>query len=178
MKNILIVNAHPSPDSYCAALAKRYEPGAKTTVAEVTVLNLRELHFDATLAESFRTRTELEPDLVVAQDLITKANHIVFVYPNWWGTYPALLKAFFDRVFLAGFAFKYQKGKPFPEKLLTGKTARLIVTMDTPAWYYKLFAKQPGHVGVKKSVLNFCGIAPVKRNAWLAEVERLGAKLV
>lgn len=45
---------------------------------------------------------ELEEDLVKAQELIRWADHLVFVYPIWWGTMPAVLKGFFDRVFLPG----------------------------------------------------------------------------
>ncbi len=184
----LVINAHPSAESFCSALAKRYETGAKNAGAKVNLLNIRELDFDATIVDSFHKRTELEPDLIAAQKLITEANHLVFVYPNWWGTYQALLKAFFDRVFISGYAFKYQKNKSLPQKLLVGKSARLIVTMDTPVWYYKMIFKQPGHNAVKKSVLKFCGINPVKistlspikgstpekREKWLKTVEHLG----
>ena len=45
-----------------------------------------------------------------------------------------LLKGFVDRVFLPGFAFKYRPGKAFPAQLLKGRTAQLLVTMDTPPW--------------------------------------------
>ena len=122
------------------------------------------------------------------QNEIKKAEHLVFVYPNWWGTYPALLKGFIDRVFLPKFAFKIQEKSPLPEKLLKGKSARLIVTMDTPLWYYNLIYKKSGHNSMKKSILNFCGIKPVKitafepikssteekRKLWLNKVEKLG----
>lgn len=86
----------------------------------------------------------LEPDLVQAQADITWAEHLAFVYPIWWGGIPALMKGFFDRIFLPGFAFKYREGKAFPDKLLKGKTAHLLVTMDTPPWYYKWVCRMPG----------------------------------
>jgi len=83
------------------------------------------------------------------------------VYPIWWGTYPALLKAFIDRVFLPGFAFKYKPDSMFWDKLLKGKTARLIVTMDAPKWYYALVYRSAGHIALKKATLEFCGVKPV-----------------
>jgi putative NADPH-quinone reductase len=110
------------------------------------------------------------------------------IYPTWWGTYPALFKGFIDRVFLPKFAFGYRENSVFWDKLLTGKTARIITTMDTPKWYYSLIYKSPGHNSVKKNILEFCGIKPVKitsfspiktadskkRTNWLNRAEELG----
>jgi putative NADPH-quinone reductase len=118
------------------------------------------------------------------------ADHLVIIYPNWWSTYPALLKGFIDRVFLPNFAFKYLENSPIPAKLLKGKTARIIVTMDTPKWYYWLIYRSPGHNSMKKGILEFSGISPVKitafavvksstvakRKKWLDVVEALGNK--
>ena len=126
--------------------------------------------------------------MIQIQKDILAADHLVLVYPNWWGTYPALLKGFIDRVFLPNFAFKYSADSPLPAKLLKGKTARLIVTMDTPKWYYCLIYKSPGHNSMKKGILEFCGVSPVKisafatiissddkkRTKWLDEVKELG----
>jgi NAD(P)H dehydrogenase (quinone) len=75
---------------------------------------------------------------------------------------PALLKGFIDKVFLPGFGFRYRKDSVWWDKLLTGKSARLIVTMDTPPWYFRWIYGRPGHNAMKKSTLQFCGIKPVK----------------
>ena len=188
MKNILIINGHPDKDSFCGELAKGYYNGAEKSGAEIKLINLIELEFSPILKYGYNKRTELEPVLVDIQKEIKKADHLVFVYPNWWGTYPALLKGFIDRVFLPDFAFRYQEKSPFPEKLLIGKSARLIVTMDTLSWYYSLIYCKPGHNSMKKSILNFCGIKPVritafgpikgsndtKRKKWLEKVENFG----
>ncbi len=126
-----------------------------------------------------------------AQKEILDAEHLVFVYPNWWGTFPALLKGFIDRVLLPGFAFKYRENSLLWDKLLIGRTARLIITMDTPKWYYYLVSKAPGVNAIKKGVLQFCGINPVKttlfgpvktstiekRKNWLNNVFELGKKM-
>ena len=47
---------------------------------------------------------------------------------------PALMKGFLDRVLLPGFAFKKREGSVWWDKYLTGKTARLICTLDQPGW--------------------------------------------
>jgi len=190
-KNILIINGHPDIESLCTALAERYKIGADLSGADCKLINLTELDFSPVLKYGYRKRTDFEPDLQNMWDLLSNANHLVFVYPNWWGTYPALFKGFFDRVFLPGFAFEYQEKSPFPKKLLTGKTARIIVTTDTPNWYYSLVYRKPGHNSMKKSILGFCGIKPVKistfgsvksstdvqRKRWLDKVEKLGGEL-
>ena len=79
----------------------------------------------------------LEPDLLDAQASITWAQHLVWVYPIWWGGLPALLKGFLDRIFLPGFAFKYRPNSALWDRLLTGRSAELLVTMDSPPWYYR-----------------------------------------
>ena len=151
-------------------------------------VNLRDLNFNPILASGYRMRTELEPDLLKVQQQIKDCDHLVLVYPNWWSTYPALLKGFVDRVFLPGFAFTYRENSPLWNKLLKGKSARMIVTMDTPGWYYYLINRSPGHNSMKRGILEFCGISPVKitsfhmlrssgeksRNKWISMVERLG----
>ena len=191
MKKILIINGHPEMGSFCSELAKSYQKGAHSAGAECKLVNLCELKYDPILHIGYKVQTELEPDLVQIQKDITVADHLVFVYPNWWGTYPALLKGFFDRVLIPGFAFKYHTNNPFWDKLLTGKTARLIVTMDTPLWYYNLGFGKPGHNSMKNCILGFCGVKPVKisvfspirsstdkmRENWLMEAEKLGMGL-
>jgi NAD(P)H dehydrogenase (quinone) len=191
MRNILIINGHPHEESYCNEMAKRYKTGADKAGAECEVLNLHELKFSPILKYGYHKRTELEEDLVRAQQMIKDADHLVFVYPTWWGLPPALLKGFIDRVFLPNFAFSYRKDSIFWDKLLKGKSARVITTMDTPKWYYSLIYGKPGHNAMKKNLLKFCGINPVKitafspiktsnqkkRENWLNKVEKLGANM-
>ncbi|MBC7935589.1 MAG: NAD(P)H-dependent oxidoreductase [Rhizobacter sp.] len=188
MKKILIINGHPDKESFCFALAESYKKGADATGASCSLINLADLDFNPILSSGYKKISVLEPDLLEAQKAISEANHLVFIYPNWWSTCPALLKGFFDRTFLPGFAFKYRQDSPFWDKLLKGKSARLMVTMDTPKWYYWLVNKNAGHNAIKIGVLEFCGIKPVKisvfapikssddskRKKWLGEAESLG----
>lgn len=191
-KKILIINGHPDKESLCYKFAESYKKGADLTTEHCKLVNIIDLKFDLNLQFGYRKRTELEPDLLKIQEEIINADHLVFIYPTWWGTYPALLKGFIDRVFLPKFAFKYRDNSLLWDKLLKGKTARIIVTMDTPKWYYSLIYKNPGHNSMKKGVLEFCGIKPVKitsfgpvkssneekRQRWIKKVEELGRKQV
>ncbi len=187
-KKILVISGHPNPDSFCSALSRAYAEGAIGSRAEVRLIDLSATSFDPHLKYGYRRRTELEPALVEAQEAIRWADHLVFVYPTWWGAMPAILKGFIDRVFLPGFAFKYRDNSPLWDKLLLGKTARLIVTMDTPSWYNRFIYKRAGHGVMKRNILQFCGIKPVRiteltpikdstdaqRAAWLERARKLG----
>jgi putative NADPH-quinone reductase len=191
MKKILVINGHPDRESFCFELAKQYKKGADFSGADCKIINLIDLEFSPILKYGFRKKTELETDLINVQNDILESNHLVFVYPTWWGTQPALLKGFIDRVFLPKFAFKYRENSLLWDKLLKGKTARLIVTMDTPKWYYNFVYKRPGHNSMKKGILEFCGIKPVKittlspikssneskRAKWLNQIEKIGQKM-
>ncbi|ULL14472.1 flavodoxin family protein [Paenibacillus sp. H1-7] len=188
---IVVINGHPDPQSFCSALADAYKEGALSRNAQVRTIDLSKISFDPNLKHGYRQRTELEDDLLEAQELIRWAEHIVIVYPTWWGTMPAVLKGFFDRVFLPGFAYKYREHSPLWDKLLTGKSAHMIVTMDTPSWYNRWIYRHAGHNVMKRNILQFCGINPVRiteisqvkpstaerRTQWLSKVTKLGAKL-
>jgi putative NADPH-quinone reductase len=189
MKQILIINGHPNPQSFNYALAQAYKQGANKNDSVVVQLNIADLKFDPNLRYGYSQRMELEPDLADAIKKIKAADHIVWIYPMWWYGYPALMKGFIDRTFLPGITFRPRKGK-LPEPLLKGKTARIIITSDTPRWYNFLFMKSPATNQLKKGTLQFCGINPVKvtyisplegsapafRKKWLDAVISLGAQ--
>jgi NAD(P)H dehydrogenase (quinone) len=189
-KKILVILGHPNADSFCGALHKAYIEGAKTNGSEVRAIKLGQIKFEPVLWKGYNEIQDLESELVKSQEDIQWAEHIVFVYPNWWGAMPSLMKGFIDRVFLPGFAFKYRDNSQLWDKLLSGRTAQLLVTMDTPPWYYRWVYRSPGHNEMKRTILGFCGIkvtgisefSPIKtstqekRRAWLGIAEELGKK--
>ena len=190
MKKILIINGHPDAESYCFAIYNAYKKGVLKSDAELKEIIVRDLKFNPNLEFGYRKRTELEPDLLEVQEKIKWTNHIVWIYPVWWGSYPAILKGFIDRVFLPGFAFQKRENSVWWNKFLTNKSARIISTLDQPAWYYKWINKHPSHTSIKKLTCDFVGIKPVRfttigslrlskisyRKKWLDKVEQLGLK--
>lgn len=192
MKKLLIINAHPDKNSFNYALSEAYISGVDKSKWEVEIVNLIDLDFNPILKYGYRQPTELEPDLLDALEKIKSAQHLVWFFPMWWYSVPALLKGFIDRVFLPGIAFEYVEGKPLPKKLFTGKTALMIVTADTPRWYDWLFMGSPAIRQFKRGTLQFCGISPVKvtyiapiknstekfRVNWIKKVRNIGAKLL
>lgn len=160
-KRILVVLGHSSESSLCGAISSSYMKGAQAAGHDVRLLSLPSLKFDPILHDGYNTIQALEPDLVEAQKSIVWAEHLVFVYPIWWGSIPAILKGFFDRILLPGFGFKFKEGALMADGLLAGRTAHLIATMDTPPWYYRLVYRMPGHNQMKRTILEFCGVKPV-----------------
>ncbi len=187
-KKTLVILGHPNKDSFCSALADSYCLGARNSGIDLKQTDLSDLSFDLSLHMGYNEIQTLEPDLQQVQKDILWAEHLVFVYPIWWATMPALLKGFLDRVFLPEFAFKYKKDSPWWDKLLEGKSARLITTMDAPHFYFWLKYGSAGHKAMKKATLEFCGVKPVKittfsqvKNStneklkkWLKKAEELG----
>ena len=190
-KKIVIINGHPNPNSFNFGIAAAYQEGAKRSGAEVREITIADLKFDPNLKFGYQKRMELEPDLLQAWEDIQWADHLVWVHPVWWGGLPAITKGFIDRLFLPGMAFSYREKSVFWNKLLKGKTARIITTLDQPGWYYWLFFGKPSVNQLKKSTLQFCGINPVKttyvgiiktsdakqREKWLQKINSLGRSL-
>lgn len=187
-KKVLVIIGHPDQESFNYALADAYLQGIDQSTTKLDVIKLADLTFNPNLAYGYRKVSKLEPDLLEAIEKIKAADHLVWFFPMWWYGLPALMKGFIDRIFLPGVFFKYQKGKLFPRRLLTGKTARLVITADTVRWYDYLFMRSPLINQFKKGTLEFCGVKPVKvtyiapikesslsfRKSWLKKVRKLG----
>lgn len=190
MKKIAIINGHPHKDSFNFAVAEAYKTGAVASEAEVREIVIRDLDFNPNLQFGYRKRMELEPDLLKAWEIIQWADHLVWVHPVWWGGLPAIMKGFIDRLFLPGMAYKYRESSVWWDKLLKGKTAHILTTLDQPGWYYRLFFGRPSVNQLRKSVLEYCGVKPVRvtyigiirnskdeqRTQWLTKVNELGKK--
>ncbi|KQB39796.1 NAD(P)H-dependent oxidoreductase [Flavobacterium aquidurense] len=162
MKKILIINGHPNPSSFNFAIAQSYLKGAIESKAQVETITIAELQFNPNLKFGYTKRIELEPDLLESWEKIKRADHLVWIHPIWWGGLPAITKGFIDRLFLPGMAFQHRENSVWWDKLLKGKTAHIITTLDQPSWYYRLFYARPSVNQLKKTVLEFCGVKPVK----------------
>lgn len=188
MKKILIINGHPNLSSFNFALAEAYKNGADDSKASVETITIANLDFNPNLKFGYQKRTELESDLIESWAKIQRADHLVWIHPVWWGGLPAITKGFIDRLFLPGMAFQYRENSVWWDKLLKGKTAHIITTLDQPGWYYRLFFGRPSVNQLKKSTLEFCGIKPVKvsyigivktadkiqREKWLQKIYNFG----
>lgn len=189
-RKIVLILGHPEtkPDTYCRALFEAYEQGARGAGHEVTAFALAELEFEPVRRHRFGEEEPPEPAILAAEKAVKAADHITFVYPLWFGFMPALLHGFIERVFGEGVAVRKDASKRMGyEKLLTGKSARVIVTMGMPAFFYRWFFGAHSYKALKRNILTFSGAGPVKasfigmveenadkRAHWLTKVEALG----
>jgi putative NADPH-quinone reductase len=191
-KRILVINGHPdrSPGHLCAAFAKAYIEGALAGGHSIRHIDLADLEFPMLRSqEEFESRKVPEQLQGAAQDILW-AEHLVFIFPLWLGTMPALLKAFLEQVMRPGVAFEYSVRGGLPKTLLKGRTARLIVTMGMPPIVYRLWFLGHGIATLRRNILNFAGVSPVRetlfgmldqasesrRKAWIARIRELGVR--
>ena len=193
MPRLTMIQGHPDPSGnrLCHALADAYAEGAAAGGHEVIRIEVARLDFPI-----LRTREEFETghlpeSLTDAQRAIVSAEHLLMIFPLWHGTMPALLKAFIEQVMRPGIALEYRK-YGFPKGLLTGRSARLVVTMGMPALIYRWYFRAHGVRGLERSVLRFAGMKPVretllgmvdaataaKRGKWLDRMRDYGRRLI
>jgi NAD(P)H dehydrogenase (quinone) len=188
MAKIAIVVGNPQTDSYSEALGQAYLRGAQSGGHEAKLFALADMNFDAILREGYRRMQVLEPDLVAARAAIDASDHLVFVFPLWCGDMPAILKGFFERILQPDLLAIHAAGGKGNWKVFKGKSARVIMTMGMPGWFYRWYFGAHALKLLKRNILQFVGISPVhatlygmveaagadKREQWLREVEALG----
>ena len=190
-KRIFVLDGHPAETSISRQLATAYVDGARASGHEVRVLHLKEMQFDMDYGfGGYKNRKPLEPQLEEFLNLLEWCDHFVMTAPMWWGGLPAKLKGLIDRSFLPGRTFD-PRTKGLPKPLLKGRTAQVILTSDSPWWYFRFLLHRPLFWQLKRQILGFVGFKPVQIvhftgashpsdkqvDAWLARTRELGAKL-
>jgi len=121
-----------------------YAQAATKAGHEIRITHLHELDFDADFGGGgYKSLKPLETDLKSVVDNLEWSEHVVLLTPMWWGGVPAKLKGLFDRILLPGTAFNTREKTwiGMPKPLLRGRTARLIMTSDTPNWFFRMVYK-------------------------------------
>lgn len=171
-RRIVVIQGHPDGQArhFCHALADAYAEAAAANGHEVRRVEIARLDFPY-LRSAADWEGSVPLELNEAQENILWANHLVFVFPLWLGTMPALLKGFLEQILRPGFGFARSTGKDTSwRRGLIGKSARLIVTMGMPAFLYRWYFLAHGVKGMERNILRFCGIAPV-RETFIGMVE-------
>jgi putative NADPH-quinone reductase len=139
MKKIYILMGNPDKEGTLTnELADAYESAATAAGHEVRRANIGDLSFDPILHKGYKVIQELEPDLKQVQENMKWADHFVLLYPVWWSAMPALLKGFFDRIWLPSFAFHFWKNNMGWDRMMTGKTARVITLSKMPPIFIRI----------------------------------------
>ena len=164
MIRVLVINGHPGIQSLSRQIAESYATGAKQAGHSVRMTQLSEMTFDMDHGEGgYRRLKPLEPDLERFLDDLNWANHVVLSTPMWWGGLPGKLKGLLDRTLLPGRTFDPRtivRGAPKP--LLSGRTARVFMTSDTPAWAMAAIYGNALFKQLRRQIFGFVGIKPTR----------------
>jgi putative NADPH-quinone reductase len=190
-RRIAILQGHPDPAGghFVHALADAYERAAREAGHEVRRIDVARLEFPLVHnAKQWEWQPVPEP-IGEAQQAIAWAQHLVILYPLWLGDMPALLKAFFEQALRPGFALGKAPPGRMPKKLLAGRSARIVVTMGMPAFFYRIYYRAHSLKSLKRNILEACGVAPVRstligmvegsndaRDGWLIRLAVLGVQ--
>lgn len=190
MKRIVIIDGHPdgAGKHFIHALADAFEAGAKAAGHECRRIRVGALVFPPLRRNEDFLEGKAPAAVRACQEDITWADHLVILYPLWLGAMPGMLKSFFEQLLRPGFGFAAARGRGLPRGLLKGKSARIIVTMGMPAFFYRWYFRAHSLKSLERNILAFCGVHPVRaslvgmvedakhRAQWLKKVEALGRR--
>lgn len=189
-KHVLLIQGHPDAGQrhLCHGLEEVYGQGATAAGHEIKRIDVATLDFPLLRSQYEWEKGILPPALGEAQKAIAWSQHMVLFFPLWLGDMPALLKGFLEQVARPGFAFATEGKNPLAHKALTGKSARVVVTMGMPALLYRWYFRAHSIKSLERNILGFVGIDPVKTTLigmtgemkaetgkkWLSRLEKLG----
>jgi len=189
--NILIILAHPDPNSFNHAIAETCNRKLKELGHTVIFHDLHAENFDPLLPT-----IEMPKNGIVNQNIInhcndlTNSDAIIVIHPNWWGQPPAILKGWVDRVIRPGIAYQFidgDDGEGVPVGLLKAKIAMVFNTSNTSEERENNIFLDPLETIWKNCIFDLCGVkqfhrkifrivvtsTPEKRREWLREVEEI-----
>jgi putative NADPH-quinone reductase len=191
-RRILILDGHPDANRqrFLHALADAYAQGATAAGHEVRRIDLATLELCSLRSSAEFLQGTPSETIRRCQTDLAWAEHLVIVFPLWLGDMPGLLKMLLEQVLRPDFAFAAARGRGLPRKLLAGRSARIIVTMGMPAFFYRWYYSAHSVKNLERNILGFCGITParrtllgmvegasdVRRQRWLAQMRKLGTR--
>lgn len=152
----MVVVAHPREDSFTAALAAALMRGLREAGHTIDLANLYAEGFDPLVTEaemqSWRQHT-VPADVAAYQARLRQAEALLLIYPVWWGTPPAILVGWMQRVLTSGFAFGFEHGRargllPIPVQIIATLGSRTREDVDLEAQYFDWI----------EGVLKYCGM--------------------
>lgn len=167
---ILVVFAHPLDDSFATALC---ETVVETLTAGGHLVDLCDLYkqsFDPVLSaherRTYKDTAQNAKNVAEQVQQLRQAEGIIFVFPSWWYGMPAILKGYFDRVWLPGVAFEF--GPQAIRPLLTGiRLFGAVTTTGAPQWFTRLYMGNPSRKVLMRGLARLM-VAPRAERFWLA----------
>ncbi len=191
----LVLYCHPYDGSYNHAILEAVCKGLDKGHVPYEVLDLIKDDFNPVMkADDLKGYSKgqwADPKVGQYQKKMENATNLVIITPIWWGTIPAVLKGFFDKVFVDHWAYETTRFGLFHGKIKNIRQAVVISTMNAPKIAYNWFLGNPLKHSLIRVTLKFCGIKRVKwfelyrvvpvgqkkREKWLEKIERYFEKM-
>ncbi len=165
---VLVIYCHPRPDSFGAALRDAAVRGLTSAGHSVEVRDLYAEGFDPVLSEHQRgvyfDESENARGLEDHVAAVRRAEGLVLVYPTWWFGMPAMLKGWFDRVWVPGVAFQLGGAKVLQPLLTNIRRIGVVTTYGSP-WWLLWWVCWPDRLAMRGGLRPLC--APKCRVQWL-----------
>jgi NAD(P)H dehydrogenase (quinone) len=166
---VLVVLAHPTAGSFNHAIADRACTALRTAGHDVHFLDLYALGFRAAMTSDERAAYHTEAPIVDPMvrehaELVRTSAAIVFVYPTWWSSMPAILKGWLERVFVPGIGFQFnEEGKVRPA--LTHVRRLVGISTYGSPWAYVKAVNDNGRRTIMRTIRINTGWST--RTSWL-----------
>lgn len=194
---VLVVFAHPLEESFGRAVYRRLVESLESAGHEVQGLDLYRLGFDPVLSaeerRDYHAPGRNERRVAGELDRIRWAEGLVFVYPTWWYSLPAMLKGWIDRVWVPHATFDLPAGlRPIRGRMRNIRLLGGVSTYGSPWWWTRFVVGDPGRRIVMRGIKPLChprcrtfwlghyrmdSSTPRTRGAFLERVARLAASL-
>ena len=173
---VVVVVAHPDPNSFSHAIATTARAALTEHGHEVTVLDLYAEEFRTAMSPDERRayhseRPLLDPVAERHAGLVKQTEAFVFVYPTWWSTMPAILKGWLERVMVPGVGFVFDERHHVRRGLTQTRRIVGISTYGSRWWYVKAMHDNGRRTLLRALRLN---TAVITRRSWLGlyEIDR------
>jgi len=158
---IQVVHSHPLTDSYNHALFRIIVETLQQR-HQVIATDLYRECFSPVMTEAER-RSYFQPsyagdEVAPLVRQLRQADGIIFCFPHWWFSMPAMLKGYFDRVWAPGTAFTHDLDGGRIKPLLTNiKLFGVVTTYGSPWWITRIVMQDPGRKVLFRALKPMCG---------------------
>ncbi|MDO5105888.1 NAD(P)H-dependent oxidoreductase [Capnocytophaga sp.] len=164
----IVIYAHPYEKSFNYAILQETEKILKNRGGAYRTIDLYAEKFNPVYSKEelalFSKGEALDPQVLRYQQYLKQAKRLIFIFPIWWGNVPAIVKGFFDKVFLKTLAYEETKLGTLKGKLTNIEQAFIITTATAPTFYLKFFSGD----AIRKIVINHTlKSVGVKKGKWL-----------